>query len=109
MIKGKVTAKKRTLRQMLRRTQRAAAEFNTENAEETAEMARLLVHVRTGETRDSIHVEVDESKREAKVVVGGGGLHEELGTVYRPPHPFLTPAAEQTVVGIPSRARKMRI
>lgn len=62
-------------------------------AERIAEHARSRVHVITGKTRDSIRVEPGPDGS-AAVTAGYGAVYEEYGTSRRPPHPFLTPAAE---------------
>lgn len=64
---------------------------------EIAEKARQYVHVISGETRDSIRVEADS------VVADHGAVFEELGTVYRDPHPFMYPAFEEVTAELPGR------
>lgn len=68
--------------------------LNQEAAENIAEGARQRVHVITGKTKASIEVDYSDPMR-PKVRAGEGAIFEEYGTVYRPPHPFLTPAAEE--------------
>lgn len=67
--------------------------------EYVADLAKDLVHVITGETRDSIRVNDAGDGVEA----GYGAMWEELGTRDRAPHPFLTPAFEQGTADLGDR------
>jgi hypothetical protein len=63
--------------------------------EEAATLARQLVHVRTGYTQSTIKAELVNQSAARLTASGPGALAEELGTRYRPPHPFLAPAVAQ--------------
>ena len=104
-VRTKITRNRH--RELTKQGKEGAARRNAELAEATAVIARQLVHVVTGETRDSIAAELNRRTGSASVVVGGAGLFEELGTVHRAPHPFLRPAADLAVKK--SRGRKARI
>jgi HK97 gp10 family phage protein len=62
--------------------------------------ARSIVHVITGNLRDTIHVEESDEAGVAQVVAGGDGVDyaadEEFGNSRRPPHPYLRPAVDAT-------------
>jgi len=60
--------------------------------EQAAQVARQLVHVRTGYTQGTIRA-VPINQYSARLEASGpGALAEEYGTRHRPPHPFLAPA-----------------
>lgn len=63
------------------------------SAERLNEDYKRRVHVITGATRESAHVE-RRGEANYAVVVGEGAIFEEFGTIYRPPHPTMVPAAE---------------
>ena len=63
-----------------------------ETADDILEDAKGRVHVISGATRDSGRVVATAGGYD--VVFEEGAIFEEYGTVYRPPHPFLTPASE---------------
>jgi HK97 gp10 family phage protein len=63
------------------------------SAERLNEEYKRRVHVITGKTRESAHVERRGDANYA-VVVGEGAIYEEFGTIYRPPHPTMVPAVE---------------
>jgi hypothetical protein len=67
--------------------------------EYVADLAKDLVHVITGDTRDSIRVNDAGEGVEAE----HGAIWEELGTHDRAPHPFLTPAFEQGTADLGDR------
>jgi hypothetical protein len=76
---------------------REARTAGTATSKETAEKiladAKGRVHVITGKTRDSGHI-VENGIGYDVVFDSPGAVPEELGTVHRPPHPYLTPASE---------------
>lgn len=86
----------RRLSEMGKRSE--AKEIAIAGAEVVAKRARETVHVITGALRDSIHAEESDEGALAQVVAGGGTVdyagYEEFGTIYRPAHPYLRPAAD---------------
>lgn len=73
--------------------------------------AKRIVHVKSGDTRDSIHTELVSSgfRGYTKQVVATTpqSLWLEYGTVHQPPYPFMAPAAEEvngTIDGIVAEA-----
>jgi hypothetical protein len=74
-------------------------------AEQTLELAKNTVHVITGQTRDSGKVVIRRGT--ASVVFEFGAIFEELGTRFRPPHPFLRPSAEQVAKATRNRSFKL--
>lgn len=66
--------------------------------------AKRRVHVISGATRDSGRVE--QTGLGYDVIFEEGAIFEEYGTVYRPPHPFLTPASEAQRSGYVDRLRR---
>lgn len=70
-----------------------------------APKARQLVHVDTGELRDSIYGTVNP-KNIRVFASAPHAIFEEEGTVERPAHPFMKPAFEMTRPKLAARMRK---
>jgi HK97 gp10 family phage protein len=72
--------------------------------------ARSIVHVVTGNLRDTIHVEESDEAGVAQVVAGGDGVDyaadEEFGNSRRPPHPYLRPAVDATKSAVRTAMRQ---
>lgn len=91
-IEVKVTSN--TIAKIIDRVRNRPGEITRQRAERIAERARSRVHVVTGELRDSIKARPDGKNGATVVAEAEHASFEEFGTRYRPPHPFLTPAAE---------------
>ncbi len=92
-------------RELLRQAQEAAERRNAEMAEQTLALAKSRVHVISGKTRDSGKVVIKRGT--AMVEFSFGAIYEELGTLYRPPHPFLRPSAEEVAKAMRNRSFKL--
>jgi hypothetical protein len=73
--------------------------------EDAAQVARALVHIRTGYTQGTIQAELVNQFAARLTASGPGALAEEYGTRFRPPHPFLAPAVAQVQ---PDAARRYK-
>jgi HK97 gp10 family phage protein len=103
MITARLT--KNRLPNLPREVRQNAITVINRHARNVAAIARQLVHVKSGETRDSIAVS-ESSLGTVRVVVGGAGLYLELGTVHMGPFPFLRPAVESDRPGLMSDLAK---
>lgn len=74
-------------------------------ADNTRSSARRRAHVITGHMRDSIHTMKIGDKHYVTRVEAYYGVYEEMGTRYRPPHPFFRPAAAEAKVAFISEMR----
>lgn len=66
-------------------------------------LAKQLVPVRTGATRDSISAKVTQTQKGPKARVSthsGHGYYSEVGTSREAAHPFLRPAAEANLPNV---------
>jgi HK97 gp10 family phage protein len=99
MITGQTKKTVNRYREIQQKIEAAARKRNLQKAEDIAEEAKRFAPVKTGELRDSIHVESNTRTGDARVVVGAAhGLPVELGHhrggVYIPPQPYMSPAVE---------------
>lgn len=78
--------------ELARQARTVGGTASKETAEAILEDAKKRVHVISGATRDSGRIE--QTGLGYDVVFDEGAIFEEYGTVYRPAHPFLTPASE---------------
>ena len=85
------SATDRVIRNVARDSDAAAERF----AKGTEATAKRRVHVITGRLRNSIEAH-KTGARSWEVRVGAYyGVYEEMGTRYRPPHPYFRPAVEE--------------
>lgn len=74
---------------------RVGTQVSRNTADAIAQSARGRVHVITGQTKESIHAVQVNAYMAMVVAEGPGAVAEEYGTRFRPPHPFLHPAAAE--------------